>query len=229
MGLAKWWTSDVVTDLDPQGPHARRRRGRRRRRRGDLRRRRTTRSCCGSSTSCPGHHGHGIGSRLMERRRRPRARGRAPAHHAVLPRGQPAGGALLRATRLRRDPPRVAGVGPARERVDGPRAATPGEPPHERPPGRRRPRGSAQPRGDEADARDRGGDPRPRARERHRPVARPHPCRHGARRRPAAHLPVDPPHRHQRQDVDEPDDRLDPARERAVDRALHLAAPARHP
>ena len=43
------------------------------------------------------------------------------------------------------------------------------------------------------------------------------------------YLPDDPPHRDQRQDVDEPDDRLDPARERAVDRSLHVAAPARHP
>lgn len=49
------------------------------------------------------------------------------------------------------------------------------------------------------------------------------------RRRPAAHLPDDPPHRHERQDVDEPHDRLDPARDRAVHRTLHVAAPARHP
>ena len=43
-------------------------------------------------------------------------------------------------------------------------------------------------------------------------------------RRPAAGLPVDPHHRHQRQDLDGADDRRAAARAVAADRSLHLAA-----
>ena len=42
---------------------------------------------------------------------------------------------------------------------------------------------------------------------------------------PAAGVPGDPPHRHQRQDLDRPHDRLAAARARAADRPLHQPAP----
>ena len=55
-------------------------------------------------------------------------------------------------------------------------------------------------------------------------VARPDPRLHRAARRPAARLPGDPPHRHQRQDVDGADDRHAAARARAAHRPLHQPA-----
>ena len=65
------------------------------------------------------------------------------------------------------------------------------------------------------DARGRGVDPVPGAGARPRALARPHPRRHGAARRPPAHLPRRPRHRDQRQDEHRPHHRVAAARARA--------------
>ena len=63
------------------------------------------------------------------------------------------------------------------------------------------------------------------ARDQARAVAGPHPGVHRAARRPAEGLSGDPPHRHQRQDLDLADGRHPAARPRPAHRAVHQPAP----